>query len=138
MLIFFLFSELNSFVGSEPLVVFNYFTYKNLPPLEHTILLGISFASARHDPETIIPWQFGNVSSPLQGQIGAKLYLGGLGMSINSTNPRELYFLGSLQRGRKKSRIFVCRQTLYFLPTCSGRARPLCKQLIASSGRAQP
>ena len=58
--------------------------------VRNAMFFGISFVSSRHKGETRIPWEFYKLLSPLQGHIGAKLYLGGLDMSINGKNPREL------------------------------------------------
>ena len=59
---------------------------------------GISFVSTRHKGETRIPWEFYKLLSPLQGHIGAKLYLEGLDMSLHGKIPRELLILLSPPR----------------------------------------
>ena len=66
------------------------------------MFFGISFVSTRHKGETRIPWECWNLLSPLQGHIGAKLYLGGLDMSIYGKIPRELSILLSPQGGQRR------------------------------------
>ena len=67
---------------------------------------GISFVSTRHKGETRIPWEFYKLLSPLQGHIGAKLYLEGLDVSIHRKNPREFLILLSPPGGLKRIQKF--------------------------------
>ena len=61
--------------------------------------MGISLVPAGDKGETIIPWEFGNLSSPLQGHIGDQLSLKGSGLSIFGEIPREFLFLWCVQWG---------------------------------------
>ena len=63
---------------------------------------GISFVSTRHKGETRIPWEFYKLLSPLQGHIGAKLYLEGLDVSIHRKNPREFLIRFSPLQGQRR------------------------------------
>ena len=89
--------------------------------------------------ESRIPWEFQNLLSPLQGHIGAKLYLEGLDMSLHGKIPREFLILlsppGGLRRIQKIPGIilqkqslnfFICMSILFFsLPGCGqGGRRP--------------
>ena len=67
------------------------------------MFFGISFVSAGHKAETRIPWECWNLLSPLQRHIGAKLYLGGLDMSMNAKNPQELSILLSPLQGQRRN-----------------------------------
>ena len=61
-----------------------------------------SFVSTRHKGGTRIPWECWNLLSPLQGHIGAKLYLEGLDMSLHGKIPRELLILLCPLGGQKR------------------------------------
>ena len=66
------------------------------------MFFGISFLPTRHKGETRIPWERWKLLSPLQGHIGAKLYLEGLDTSICGKNPWELSILLSPQGGLRR------------------------------------